>query len=45
MGKSKTAKIKVTAKPKTRTVKPKLSSNNGGLLTAKVHASINKNKK
>lgn len=40
-----TTKVKVTAKPKQRTVKPKLSSNNGGILTAKIYASVNKNKK
>lgn len=43
MGK-KTTKIKVTAKPKSKPVKPKFSSgNNGGVLTARIVATVNKN--
>lgn len=45
MGKSKTAKIKVSAKPKSKKFTPKMSSNNGGILTAKVVASLKKNKR
>lgn len=39
-----TTKVKVTAKPKSKPVKPKFSSNNGGLLTARIVATVNKNK-
>lgn len=40
-----TTKVKVTAKPKSKAVKPKFSSgNNGGLLTARIVATVNKNK-
>lgn len=44
MGKN-TTKIQVKAKPKGKAVKPKFSSgNNGGLLTARIVATVNKNK-
>lgn len=44
MGKN-TTKIQVKAKPKSKAVKPKFSSgNNGGLLTARIVATVNKNK-
>lgn len=44
MGK-KTAKVKVTAKSKSKAVKPTFSSgNNGGVLTGTIVATVNKNK-
>lgn len=45
MGNNKKVTVKVKTEAKKGRVKPKLSSNNGGILTAKVYASINKNKK
>ena len=39
-----TTKVKVTAKPKSKAVKAKLSSNNGGIMTAKIVAIVNKGK-
>lgn len=43
MGK-KTTKIKVTAKPKSKAVKPTLGKGSGGLLTARIVATTNKGK-
>lgn len=44
MGK-KTTKVKVTAKPKKKAVKPKFNNgSDGGFLTAKIVATVNKNK-
>lgn len=43
MGK-KTTKIKVKAKPKSKPVKAKMSSDKGGIMTAKIVAIVNKNK-
>lgn len=41
-----TTKVKVTAKPKSKPVKPKFSNGkDGGFLTAKIVATVNKNKK
>ena len=43
MGK-KTAKVKVTAKSKSKAVKPTLGKGSGGMLTATIVATVNKNK-
>ena len=44
MGK-KTAKIQVKAKPKSKAIKPKMGKGTGGILTARIIADVNKNKK
>ena len=44
MGKS-SGSIKVTVGTKKQAVKPKFSSGNAGLLTARIVATVNKNKK
>lgn len=44
MGK-KTTKIQVKAKPKKQAIKPKMGKGTGGVLTARIIADVNKNKK
>lgn len=42
---NKTTKIKVSAKSKSKAIKPKMGKGTGGILTARIIADVNKNKK